>query len=459
MKRKRFGWAVLLSMCLYLYINLTTSLPTNVVPMLLRGNFVNAQSPTVQPTVVKTPSSTPIGRSVPAVSATPSPAPKNVDSALPKSDNNIDSKTVSDRKASQLTPAKIIEIYKINDNENNKSNRIHEAAINDTIAVDVAEFQKHYDELCPSGNSSTTNCEQQIFLELNGRKFLGTKSESISQPDKSGSATIKFHLLYQNDKDNNNTEAWADLLGNPQLGSFWSRSTKIRIISVNNGALIAAPPSDGSTPEFKVVRLNASYVVSWIVGLAVVLSALRISFGKNISSLIREDNPQRPAPFSLSRCQMLWWFICIIFSYVFIYMVTGNKESLNTSTGILMGIGTSTTLSAIFIDKPNPAPLTNPVTPTDPTPPTNPAPFPLSKGLLTDVLSSTKGSGPKLLRLQLVIWTFIMTVGFIVHVWNRLEMPQLSESLLLLQGIASGGYIVGKTMENIAVSARMKSIK
>jgi hypothetical protein len=63
------------------------------------------------------------------------------------------------------------------------------------------------------------------------------------------------------------------------------------------------------------------------------------------------------------------------------------------------------------------------------------------KDLLTDA------NGVSFHRLQMFVWTFILGLLFIYSVWSRLAMPELSATLLALQGLTSGTYLGFKVPE------------
>jgi hypothetical protein len=56
-----------------------------------------------------------------------------------------------------------------------------------------------------------------------------------------------------------------------------------------------------------------------------------------------------------------------------------------------------------------------------------------------DLLGTDEGGS--LHRLQMIIWTLVLGVIFIVTVWKELVMPQFSGEVLALMGVSAGTYV------------------
>ncbi len=65
---------------------------------------------------------------------------------------------------------------------------------------------------------------------------------------------------------------------------------------------------------------------------------------------------------------------------------------------------------------------------------------PHTNGFLKDILSFG-GSDSAFHRLQIIVWTLMLTVIFLREVYNTLSMPEFSAELLGLMGISSGTYL------------------
>ena len=67
------------------------------------------------------------------------------------------------------------------------------------------------------------------------------------------------------------------------------------------------------------------------------------------------------------------------------------------------------------------------------------------QSLLLDILFDE--NGVSFHRLQVVIWTLVMTLIFVVSVYTHLDMPDFDTKLLALMGISNGIYIGFKLPE------------
>src|SRR6266542_3344622 len=133
--------------------------------------------------------------------------------------------------------------------------------------------------------------------------------------------------------------------------------------------------------------------------------------------------------------QMAFWFFLVIASYVFLWLINDELDTITESVLALIGIGAATALGATLIDQGKP------------TPPTTEK----SEGFLRDVLSDP--TGISLHRFQMFAWTLILGVIFIASVYKSLEMPQFSATLLGLMGISSGTYLGFKVPEKASTDA------
>jgi len=210
-------------------------------------------------------------------------------------------------------------------------------------------------------------------------------------------------------------DQWLPLLERP-----WDK----RPVKVSIGPDSGSPwPSKVSLP---FVRLNLWWLLAWVV-LFVFAVALFIRYAMT-SDIIR-DPGTLPAPagggavprkaYSLSRTQMALWTFLIAGAIVFIFLVTWNQNTVNPGVLALMGVSFGTTILAATADG-------------------NAPPIP-SKGFISDILSD--GDGPSFHRYQMVLFTIILAVIFVVKTATNLVTPQFDASLLGLMGISSGTYL------------------
>ncbi|MEO8622274.1 MAG: hypothetical protein ABI625_14485 [bacterium] len=309
------------------------------------------------------------------------------------------------------------------------------AGLGDIILVKVS----HLKELVNYSNCLSneglevpkTLCRQtDIALYLDGREIKGIKPESGAPiPDQE---ELRYHLTRSPDSD----EAWADLLGNPPFGShdrFFRRPTELSVGLSGEYALATDVGSKNS--KFELIRFRevwfwgstafGAVFVVWIVMFARTTPLLRDA-GRIISGAKKQPLP----PYSLGRVQMAFWFVLVVLSFVYIWLITNGWDTINTTVLGLIGIGTGTALGAQLIDG---------------TPDDQPPVVRESKHFIPDVLQD--GDGYAFHRVQMFIWTIVLGILFLYSVWQRLSMPEFSATLLGLLGISGGTYIGFKIPE------------
>jgi hypothetical protein len=189
---------------------------------------------------------------------------------------------------------------------------------------------------------------------------------------------------------------------------------------------------------------------------------------------------------------MAWWFFLILIGYVVIWLISGDQDTITPSLLGLMGISAGTALGAVLIESSSggAAALSNAATqsialdaavkdaqqkqadatalsvatPGDlalhqavvdaqakvtviqsqlttakatlnqaATPPT-------SRNWVLDILSESDGT-IALHRFQIVVWTLVLGIMFLVSVFYELTMPEFSTTLLAAMGISAGTYL------------------
>ncbi|MFL6247593.1 MAG: hypothetical protein ACJ74H_16330 [Thermoanaerobaculia bacterium] len=304
------------------------------------------------------------------------------------------------------------------------------AGLGDRVTVTVRNFPKLLEKV--SGNCSA------IVLFLDGLPLRKMPPESCSQYD----GTVRYTL--DRVPDGNDAE-WHKLLGSP---NGFMRQTRVSVGIDDQFAF----PTDVVTFDLKVLPAERFYIFLVVL----VLSLLSFIQLCRRSSMIRApiDPVTGNRPYSLSRFQMAFWFFLVIVGYVFMWLITGELDSITDSILALMGIGAGTALGAALIDS-SPSgtatrttvastPSTETVTSVSaPMPPARPQP---SHGFINDILSDSDG-GVSIHRFQMFAWTLILGVIFVGSVYSELAMPEFNATLLGLMGISSGTYLGFKVPE------------
>ncbi len=323
-----------------------------------------------------------------------------------------------------------------------------------TVQIETVQIQEGEQKSCDLGPSSSQQAtwlpgisnENALMLVpfLNGRPLPDISPEAIDPQEH----TVTFHLVRTDNKENK--EVWSDLLSRPGLSP--------RVVSFSVGLEKAAQiDSDVKTLNIVIFEKHRLFLA-----FALFLILLYIFFRlARWSTLLRDpgtttDEPPRfkdlfwpplgrpqttisLGPYSLARTQMAFWFFLVIVSFVLIWMVIGDTDTITEGVLVLIGISAGTAVGATAIDSSKR--------------PTTPAPQPgtPSDGWFTDILSDD--TGISFHRFQIFVWTIVLGLVFVKAVFISLTMPDFSTNLLSLMGISSGTYLGLKPFERQAPEA------
>jgi hypothetical protein len=308
------------------------------------------------------------------------------------------------------------------------------------------------------------NKPKDLVLVLDDRVMKGLNPRGPDTQYK----VLEFDLKRLDGDQKENRDAWNVLLS----GSKGDRTINVGV------ALGGNPPYFG--PATAMVQVFPSY--SWLI-VAFLLALLVLFLLLAYKSDILRDAPSPPGgpkkSYSLARCQMAFWFFVIVAAYNYIWMVTGDRDSLTAGALTLMGISAATGLGSVVVDSSKRdqrqslqnerAALTARLTalaaiiPALPLPPnlsdlqaeerqeqarlievdaalnSLPSPPGPSEGFLLDILRDE--TGVNFHRFQMAAWTIVLGFVFVVAVYRSLAMPDFSATLLGLMGISAGTYI------------------
>jgi hypothetical protein len=229
-------------------------------------------------------------------------------------------------------------------------------------------------------------------------------------PSKVGAA-FRFVLDPRFVADKDHKASWIRLLESPWLDQSF-------LVSVGT----EGKPWPGNV-QHQFERLNTSWFWVWAVAFLVLLA---VFLKWAATSGVLRDGAKPENAYSLGRVQMAGWTILIAASLAFLFMVTWNENVIPTGALVLMGISFGSSLLAAQAD--------------------GGAQFQKSTGnFIKDLLES--GNGPEFHRFQMILFTIILMVIFVVKVANTLVMPEFDATLLALMGISSGAYIGFKLRE------------
>ncbi len=270
-----------------------------------------------------------------------------------------------------------------------------------------------------------------LILFLNEIPILGGPPESCNPVE----GKVRF-LLDRTDKSD---RAWHILLEEP-IGFEKPISVSI---GANQDLYFPTDVRDDKAFELEVLPRPElfGYFAILAVGLVLFIRLVRRT------TILRDTIPApegKEPPYSLSRFQLAFWSLLVIAAYVFIWMITEELDTITGSVLVLLGVGSGTALAAVVIDSGKPAAGSAP-----------PVKLRASQGFFTDLISDD--NGVSLSKFQLFVWTLVLGVIFCSSVYDGLEMPQFSTTLLGLMGLSSGTYLGFKVPENKAPAADDKS--
>ena len=285
------------------------------------------------------------------------------------------------------------------------------AGLGDRVTLRV----QNLDSLAAEVNGDCRN----VLLFLSGIAVPGMPPETCDV--KSG--TIVY-LLDRDPQNDANNRAWHQLLGRPR--------GEIRPVALTVGtpALIV---SASDVKAFPLLLASRAKVALYFAGLAsflalVVFLCMRTNIIRRPASALTSA-----APFSLSRTLALYWTVLVMAGYVFLWIVSGETDTITGSVLALIGITGGSGLGAWMIDASR-----VPVAAS-------------SRGFFTDLLSG--GSGAiSIHRLQLVAWSAVLGAIFCFTLYTKLFMPQLSGELLALLGLSGSTYLFAKFTERPSAS-------
>ena len=308
------------------------------------------------------------------------------------------------------------------------------------------------------------------YLESTGAKcgnltlFINDVPIVGLQPDSCELA--QGRLRYTLVRDEQSATAWRTLFTEP-----WEFGDTVTL-SVGPHERMSWP---SSVEGLELVILPRFWVYAYFVGLAVALVLFVLLASRTPLLRDRGDGVAEgmQAPYSLARSQLAFWSLLVVAAYIFIWMITGELDTITGSVLALLGIGSGTALGAALIDQgkeeatpagtapaaAGTAPAATAtvsgatgeatVTATLPPAAAKPAPVKLTtRGFLKDVLSDE--AGISLHRFQLFVWTLVLGIIFCKVVYFTLQMPEFSATMLGLMGISSGTYLGLKMPEKTA---------
>jgi len=214
-----------------------------------------------------------------------------------------------------------------------------------------------------------------------------------------GNGTVAFNLA-ANDQ---NATQWHRILG----GHWFTRTVTVGL-GPNDQFPFPSLVTDQPFHIIQVWRVVVMFAVALVL-LAAVFIVQRLTTALD----------------SLARIQIALWAVIIGVSYVYIWSITGETETITAGALALLAIGAGTAVGAKILGTK-----------------TRVGVKAIVQGLKGADAAPVERKEPHgLHEIQAAVWTIILAVVFLATVFRFLEMPDFSGNVLTMAGISGGTYV------------------
>lgn len=338
-------------------------------------------------------------------------------------------------------------------------------------------------------NEFSLRVNKQIHLFLNSIEMKGIVGKTTMIPDdRGGFKEVLIFMLKRNELTN---PSWKELIDR----------NNFKLIGINTFKLSVGIEGEKEQKSivtgFRFSTMRSSQFWIMITFIVLVFWLPLFVLAKKSSILcepqITGEKKYKP-PYSLALTQMAFWYVLIMSSTVFIYMINKEAPSLNKTALVLMGISTITGVVANSMNTNKKVEEKNKLIEYQNEKQVleshlnelelnlgkeNTAEY--SEGLKKDILKSkdrikelnlliseaenvksidkhksfikdilSDSNGVSLHRFQIVGWTVALGVVYIIMVLKNIVLPEFDDTLLALMGISSGAYLGFKIPEQKA---------
>ena len=295
-----------------------------------------------------------------------------------------------------------------------------------------------FDGLDKSGLDPTT-----LRLTLNEHRFADIV------PMICGPNEIRFELS----KLRKDSEGWLSLAGSPPLAGvkpiFLAIGASGMELRAQNGLAKEVQWRVFDPTSLVIAALTFVFIIGCVVYLGVKYTIFRDTAG----GLTVNSIP--PAPYSLAKCQMAFWFAMILGGFLGLWVATGDFNNIVSAQKLtLLGISSVTALGAVNIDitqerarqeaqgqeeQRSKTDKTAEMTAPTETTPKKDRRCPGHLGFFEDIL--TDDTGWVFHRVEIFVWTIILGGVSLWSAYSKLTLPTFDQNLLILMGISSGLYL------------------
>jgi hypothetical protein len=282
------------------------------------------------------------------------------------------------------------------------------------VAAKASEAQ-----IKPGADSSHLTSDITLFLN-DVRTSMVVKANAVSRPQL---------LIYRFGEHDSATS---------DAAKFWRGLIAGKTTDGAIDLSVGVSKSQSSSPEAvgPSVKLQVYLLSIVIVGAGSMLCLAAAFAIFAMDSTVLRDSPTMTGnvptgTYSLGRTQMALWLGLSTAGFIFLWLTLGFYLNVITQgILVLLGINGVTGLIAIAIDNQDPNKPQTPHT---------------SQGFFKDI--ACDADGPKLQRIQIIIWTGILAIIFTWNVIWNFVFVDFDTNLLLLMGIAGSTYLGFKTQE------------
>jgi hypothetical protein len=173
-------------------------------------------------------------------------------------------------------------------------------------------------------------------------------------------------LVFELRRDSVNKDLWTSLLGSPSPLEFTRAVTVSLGERPSDSKQAALATIAGVSERADKLQLKVLPPGRFAVAIALIATILWLVIARTATSTTLRDSllPQiapKLQTYSLARCQMAFWFVLIFCSFVFLYVITWDFNTISQQALALMGISGATALAAVAVDvaKDSPADAVN----------------------------------------------------------------------------------------------------
>jgi hypothetical protein len=314
--------------------------------------------------------------------------------------------------------------------------------------------------------------------------------------------SLKAKPVVANDEGKKGEDPFKQLMEHPSF----TMPSKITLTLKSGGDTLILPTAVTKNAEDIRCRFNLIGIEKfkfWPMVFVFVLILGSLAFFAASTDILRDPCRRRPEgvePVSLARTQMAFWFVVIAAAFAFLWVTTGNVDTINGTCLTLLAIGTTTALTTMAVQgnrsgrkdlsdvlqrtphemlKLGPAELRDAIAARkkelEETGASTMTPEELAEDtallntfgrrldqffkqrpkwcpprlyywryrlrtVFEDLLTEEAGAYD-FHRFQMLAWTLVLGSVFVFKVFSDRTMPQFDSNLLLLMGISSGAYI------------------